>query len=139
MSMNNTDKSALGLDGNVAALLGYIIWIVALISVIMEKENKFVRFHAIQALLYQASMIVLFVALAILQVIVMIIFGVAAAAAGDAGGSVGLLVSVISLLIWVVVPLLALVGIILAAVKAYQGQMYRLPIIGNMAAKWAGV
>ena len=139
MSMNNTGKSALGLDGNVAALLGYIIWVIALISVIIEKENKFVRFHAIQALLYQAAMIVLFVVLAILQVIVMIIFGVAAAAAGDVGGVVGLVVSLISGLIWIVVPLLALVGIILAAVKAYQGQMYRLPIIGNMAAKWAGV
>lgn len=139
MSMNNTGKSALGLDANVAALLGYIIWIIALISVIIEKENQFVRFHAIQALLYQAAMIVLFVVLAILQVVVMIIFGVAAAAAGDIGGVVGLLVSLISGLIWIVVPLLALVGIILAAVKAYQGQMYRLPIIGNMAAKWAGV
>ena len=137
--MENTGKSALGLEGNVAALLGYIIWIIALICVIMEKENKFVRFHAIQALLYNAAFIVLFVALAILQVVVMIIFGVAAAAAGDAGGVVGLLMSLISMLIWMVVPLLMLIGIILAAVKAYQGQMYRLPIIGNMAAKWAGV
>ncbi|MDX6577463.1 MAG: hypothetical protein QOE96_3416, partial [Blastocatellia bacterium] len=33
--MQNTGKSALGLEGNVAALLGYILWIVALISVIM--------------------------------------------------------------------------------------------------------
>lgn len=137
--MQDTGKSALGLEGNIAALLGYIIWIVALISVIMEKENKFVRFHAIQALLYNAAVLVLFIVLAILQVIVMIVFGVAAAAAGEAGGIIGLLVSIISLLIWVVVPILTLIGIILAAVKAYQGQMYRLPIIGNMAAKWAGV
>ena len=137
--MQNSGKSALGLEGNVAALLGYIIWIIALVNVIMEKENKFVRFHAIQALVYYASFFVVVIVLAILQVIVMVIFGVAAAAAGDAGGIIGLLVSLLSLVIWVVVPLLLLVGAILAAVKAYQGQMYRLPIIGNMAAKWAGV
>ena len=37
-------KSALGLDGNVTALLGYIIWIIALVSLIIEKEtgNRFI-------------------------------------------------------------------------------------------------
>jgi uncharacterized membrane protein len=137
--MENTGKSALGLEGNVAALLGYIIWVVALISVIMEKENRFVRFHAIQALLYNGSFLVIFFALFILQIIVMIITGVAAAAAGEAGGIIGLIVWAISMLIWVIVPIVALIGLILCAVKAYQGQIYRLPIIGNMAAKWAGV
>ena len=138
MSMQqNTGNSALGLDGNVAALLGYIIWVIALISVIMEKENRFVRFHAIQALLYNAAFIVLYIALAIVQIVITVIFGVAAAAAGDAGGAIGLVLSLISLLIWMVVPLIMLIGIILAAIKAYQGQMYKLPIIGNMAEKWA--
>ena len=138
MSMQqNTGKSALGLDGNVAALLGYIIWVIALISVIMEKENRFVRFHAIQALLYNAAFIVLYVVLAIVQIIITVVFGVAAAAAGDAGGAIGLILSLISLLIWMVVPLIMLIGIILAAIKAYQGQMYKLPIIGNLAEKWA--
>lgn len=138
MQTQSTGKAALGgLDGNVAALLGYIIWVIALISVIMEKENRFVRFHAIQALLYNAAFIVLYIVLAILQFFVMIIFGVAAAAAGEAGGMVGLILWVFSLLIWMVVPVIMLIGLILAAVKAYQGQMYKLPIIGNMAEKWA--
>ena len=49
--MQNTTegKSALGLDGNVTALIGYIIPLVALILVFMEKDNKFVRFHSIQS------------------------------------------------------------------------------------------
>jgi len=135
--MENTGKSALGLDGNVAALLVYIIWVIALISVIIEKENKFVRFHAIQALLYQAAFIVVFIVLAILQVFLTIIFGVAAAASNNAaGGAIGMIFSLLSGLIWLVVPLLALVGIILCAVKAYQGQMYKLPMIGDMAEKF---
>jgi uncharacterized membrane protein len=137
MQTQNTGKSALGLDGNIAALLGYIIWIIALISIIMEKENRFVRFHAIQALLYNAAFIVLYIVLAIVQVVIGVVFGVAAAAAGDAGGAIGLILSLISILIWMVVPVIMLIGIILAAIKAYQGQMYKLPIIGNMAEKWA--
>jgi uncharacterized membrane protein len=137
MQTQNTGKSALGLDGNVAALLGYIIWIIALISLIMEKENRFVRFHAIQALLYNASFIVIYIALGIIQIIITIVFGVAAAAAGDAGGAIGIILWLISALIWMVVPLIMLIGIILTAIKAYQGQMYKLPVIGNMAEKWA--
>lgn len=137
MQTQSTGKSALGLDGNVAALLGYIIWVIALISVIMEKENRFVRFHAIQALLFNAAFIVLYIVLAILQVVIMAVSVGAAAAAGDAGGAIGLILWLISLLIWMVVPIIMLIGIILAAIKAYQGQMYKLPIIGNMAEKWA--
>ena len=44
----DTGKSALGLDGNVAAAIGYPIGIIAIISLIMEKENRFVKFHALQ-------------------------------------------------------------------------------------------
>ena len=136
--MQNTGKSALGLEGNVAALLGYIIWIIALISVIIEKENRFVRFHAIQSLLMHASFAVIFIVLAILQVCLTIIFGVAASAAGSAGGAMGSIFALLSGLVWMVVPLLLLVGIIFAAYKAYQGEMFKLPIIGNMAQKFAG-
>ncbi len=137
--MDNTGKSALGLEGNVAALLGYIIWIVALIRLIIEKEKRFVRFHAVHALVYHAAFLVIFIVLMILQVILGIIFGVASAAAGNVGGAIGTLFMLLSGLIWMILPLVWLIGIILAAVKSYQGQMYRLPIIGNMAAKWAGV
>jgi uncharacterized membrane protein len=135
--MQDTGKSALGLDGNITALLGYIVWVIALISVIMEKDNRFVRFHAIQALLYHASFIVLFIVLVIVQAIVTIVFGVAAAAAGTGGGLIGIVLWLISAIIWMIIPIIMVVGIILAAIKAYQGEMYKLPIIGNMAEKWS--
>ena len=45
-------KSAIGLDGNLAAALGYPIGIIALILIFIEKENKFVRFHAIQSIVW---------------------------------------------------------------------------------------
>lgn len=125
--MADTGKAALGgIDGNLAALLGYIIWIVALISVIMEKENRFVKFHAIQSLLLHAGAIIVFIAL----VIILTILGIMLAVAG-----LGALGAILWLLYMVVV--VAYVGaLIYAAVQAYNGVDFKLPIIGNMAEKW---
>ena len=128
-----TGKSALGLDANITALLGYIIWIVALIALVMEKENRFVRFHAIQSLVYHAAIIVVVIALMIIGVFL----GIAGAVAGQAGGAIGGLFGGLIGLIWMVVFLGYLVGLIYAAVQAYGGKWFKLPIIGNMAEKWA--
>jgi len=40
----DTGKSALGLDGNLAAAIGYPISILAIVCLVMEKENRFVKF-----------------------------------------------------------------------------------------------
>ena len=135
----DTGKSALGLDGNVAAALGYPIGIIAIISLIMEKENRFVKFHAIQSLLLYAAFIVIWVAVVVISIILAAIGIAASAAGGEAGGALGGIIGLLWWLVIMVVLLAAFIGLIMAAVKAYQGQMYRLPIIGNMAAKWAGV
>ena len=135
----DTGKSALGLDGNVAAALGYPIGIIAIISLIMEKENRFVKFHAIQSLLLYAAFIVIWVAVVVISFILVAIGIAASAAGGEAGGALGGIVGILWWLVILVVFLAAFIGLILAAVKAYQGEMYRLPILGNMAAKWAGV
>jgi uncharacterized membrane protein len=125
---NTAGKSALGgLDGNLAALLGYIIWVIALINVIIEKDNRFVKFHAIQSLLLHASAIVAFIAL----VIILMILGIVLAMAG-----LGALAAVLWLLYMVVV--LAYIGaLVYSAVKAYGGVEFELPVIGAMARKWA--
>ena len=135
----DTGKSALGLDGNVAAALGYPIGIIAIICLIMEKENKFVKFHALQSILLHVSFIVIWIGLVILFVIVGMVFGVAASAAGSsaAGGIAGIF-GLLSFLIWIVFIVAYVGGLIMAAVKSYQGNMFKLPIIGNMAAKWTG-
>jgi uncharacterized membrane protein len=123
----DTGKSALGLDGNIAALIGYIFWPIALVCIIMEKENKFVRFHAIQSLAYQVAAIVVFICLVIVLTILSIML--AFARLGELSGILWLLYMV------VVVGYLA--GLIYAAVKAYGGAMFKLPVVGNMAEKWA--
>jgi uncharacterized membrane protein len=116
-------KSALGLDGNVTALIGYIIWIVALIVIFIEKDNRFVRFHAIQAVLYGAAFFVLFIGLWIITIVLAFI-----------SGTLATLFSLLFLLLW----LAGLGGIILLCVKSFKGEMFKLPVIGDMAEKWAG-
>jgi uncharacterized membrane protein len=115
-------KSALGLDANITALIGYIIWIVALIVIFIEKDNKFVRFHAFQSVIYGVVIFALFIVLAVITTILAFISGTLAS-----------LFSLLYILLW----LGALVGVILLAVKAYQGQMFKLPVIGDMADKWS--
>ena len=58
-----------------------------------------------------------------------------AATAGDVAGSLfGILISLVWLLIWLV-PVALFVGLILTAIKAYQGKSFKFPIIGNIAEK----
>src|SRR5215204_4791576 len=115
-------KSALGLDANVTALIGYPIGIVALILLFIEKDNKFVRFHAIQSLLFWAAYIVIFIGLAVITAILAFVSGT--------------LAGLFSLLYFLVF-LACMAGVIFLAFKAYQGEMFKLPIIGPMADKWS--
>lgn len=134
----DTGKSALGLDGNLAAALGYPVGIIAIISLIIEKENRFVRFHAVQSVLLFVLFIVLVIVLSIVSVVLGFILGAAASAAGSAGGIISLIFMLISFLIWLVIPLIFLGILVLAAVKAYGGNYFKIPIIGNMSEKFAG-
>lgn len=122
--MQNTTegKSALGLDGNVTALIGYIIPLVALILVFMEKDNKFVRFHSIQSLLYTVVITIVLISLTIFSVVLAFI-----------SGTLATLFSLISLLVWLGI----FAGVVFLAYKAYQGQTFKLPVIGDMADKWS--
>lgn len=96
--------------------------IISLIFFIMEKTNRLLRFHAMQALLFGGVWIVLGVALNILSRLLMI---------GDL--ELGLIVSWGLLLVRLLIGIFLLIFLILAAIKAYQGQYYKLPILGDIA------
>ena len=135
-------KSALGMDGNVTALLGYLIWVVALILVFIEKENKFVRFHALQSVFWGITTLIGAVVLYILGIIIM--FG---------GSIVGIMIDaaigvpIVTLLVWLItilVFLLAIVllfgglaGVIFAAIKSFNGAIFKLPVVGRLAEKYS--
>ena len=123
-----------GLDPKVAAAISYI-WIVGLVFFFIEKENKFIRFHAMQSILFGITNSVLMIVLMVVAVLLTFAFGIGGAVVG---GGIGALIQMLVWLIWLVFWLIAmvcLVGLILAAVKAYQGKKFKLPIIGNMAEK----
>ena len=131
----DTGKSALGLDGNIAAALGYPVGIIAIICLIIEKENRFVRFHALQSILLHVGFAILAIALWFIGFI-LLIAGAAASAASNAGGAVGGLMGMLMGLVWLLIVVAYIAGLIFAAVKAYGGNTFKLPIIGNMAEKW---
>ena len=123
-----TGKSAIGLEANLAAAIGYPIGILGLINFLIEKENKFVKFHGIQSVLYSVGIGAVFTVIWI----VLIIFGVVLSAISDVLGVLMLIVNTLLLLAF----LLAMFGgLIYSAFKAYQGQMFKLPIVGNIAEK----
>jgi uncharacterized membrane protein len=133
----DTGKSALGLDGNLAAALGYPIGILAIICLIMEKENRFVKFHALQSILLHVAVMVVGIALGIIFMIIGIILGVASAAANSsAGGGLAAIFGLLSFLVWIIILVAYIGGLIMAAVKSYNGVMFKLPILGNLAEKW---
>ncbi len=107
------EKSSTGLEANIAGLLCYAGWWVSgLVFILIEKESKFVRFHAIQSICV----------FGILNIAI-IIFGI------------------IPVLNVVLPPLIGLFGFVLwiiLIIKAYQGTMFKLPWAGNFAEKRAG-
>jgi uncharacterized membrane protein len=126
-----TAKSSTGLDENVAALLSYLFgWVSGLIFFLLEKDSRLVRFHAMQSILLNAVGAVVGFVLWIASFILAIIGSMIADALGG--------------IIWILVTLLfcafglaLFVAAILCLIKAYQGQYFKLPVIGNFAEKFS--
>ena len=122
--------AAAGLDENIAGLLCYVLgWITGLIFLLIDKR-PFVRFHAMQSLITFGGGAV------VIMILGMVGFGIGIAG-GVMGGAGSLMMGGISFLIYMVLYVGMLVAWILCMVKAYQGQRYKLPIVGDMAEKYA--
>ena len=67
-----------GLDPKVAGALSYI-WIVGLVFFFIEKENRFIRFHAAQSLIFGIVNTVLLTVLMIVAFILTFAFGIGGA------------------------------------------------------------
>ena len=111
--------STLNLEPNIAGFLSYLFSpISALIIFLMEKRNRFVRFHAMQALILAGGVIAWEIVVRILAYIPVINFVV-----------VCLLNPLFFLgifVLWIVLM-----------VQAFQGKMFKLPVIGDYAEKYA--
>ena len=121
--------STFGLSRNAASLISYIwIPVTSVIVLVTEKENRAVRFHAFQSL---------FMGLAVFafSIVVSVVIGVLMLIGGAISPYLGLIVSMISLLVWAVIALALLALWVLCLVKAYRGEMYKVPFVGTYAEK----
>jgi uncharacterized membrane protein len=124
-------KSSTGLDENLAALLSYIAtWVSGLVFFLIEKDSRLVRFHAMQAILLGATAAVGGIVLWIAWVVITLI-------AGQIADILGTLVGLVFGLVLGVFYLAVVVAWVLCLIKSYQGQFYKLPVLGNFAEKFS--
>jgi uncharacterized membrane protein len=126
-----TTKSSTGLDENIAALLSYVFgWVSGLIFFLIEKDSRLVRFHAMQSILLNVLIAVLGIVLWILTFILVLV-------GTQLPGFLGTILSLVVTLIWIAFSIGLLIGWIMCLIKAFQGQYFKLPIIGNFAEKFS--
>lgn len=102
------ERSSLGVAANLAAALSYLFgWITGLIVVLLETRSEFVRFHARQS-------VFTFGGLTLIAIVI---------------NAVPVLAPLFAMLL----PVLALVLWIVLLIKSYQGDRYKLPLVGDWA------
>jgi len=116
--------SAGGMTDNVAGMLAYVTIIPAILFLVIEPYNKsrFVRFHSFQNLFLHVAAFVCWIALFIISAVLAFI---------------PILGHLIAFLLWMVLSVGLLILWIMLLIKANQGQMWKLPVIGDMAEKQA--
>jgi uncharacterized membrane protein len=116
------------MTNNVAACLCYLVgWVTGLIFLVIEpyKNDKFVRFNAFQSIFLSISIFAIWIGVFILSTILGFI----------TRGLGFFLMGPLMMIIWLGV----VVAAILCMIKAYGNQQFKLPIIGEIAAKQAGL
>ncbi|MGH9498185.1 MAG: DUF4870 domain-containing protein [Terriglobales bacterium] len=111
--------STSGLTDNVAGALAYVTIIPAIVFLVVEpyNRNRFIRFHSFQCIFATVAWICLWIGLSIVAHIP--IFGW------------------LTMLVWPLVSLAGFVVWLILVLKAYQGRMFELPVIGDAAEKQA--
>ena len=103
-------RSSLNMNENIVALIAYLFgWVSGLIIFLLEKESRFVRFHALQSLTFFGGMSLILGVLGRIPVI-----GVVIAIVG----------AVLSLGFWII-----------GMINAYRGELYRFPVVGDFVAR----
>ena len=103
-----TQETSIGTTQNVAGLLTYLLgWITGVVFLLIEKDNKFVRFQAMQSVVVFVPITIAWVVFGFIPVV---------------GGILNLLLSLISLVLWLVLMY-----------PAFQGNYFKLPKAGDYA------
>lgn len=117
---NPAAPMVVGLTDNIAGMLAYFTFIPAIVFLVLEpySKSRFIRFHAFQCIFVSAVVIALSIGLGILSLIPFV---------GFITIPLHFLLGIGSLVLWIILVL-----------KAYQGEKFKLPVIGDMAEQQAG-
>lgn len=128
-------KTALGLDTGIGVLISYFgnlacglpLGIVySILVVTQDKTNRVARFHAFQSLFLLALGIIISIPLTIVFVIGMFV-----------DIMLGLPIFMgLGILLSGVVMLVGLYFVVMAAIKGFNGEIYKIPVVGNFAEKY---
>ncbi len=111
--VDENKNTVLGVTENLEALLCYAFgWLSGIVFLLLEKKNAYVRFHALQSL---TAFGVLHIAATVIWIIPIL------------GGIVSILISITMLILWIVLM-----------VKAYKGERYKLPVVGDFVERQLG-
>jgi uncharacterized membrane protein len=110
-------------NDNVLGAVAYVTVIPAIIFLLLEpyNKNRFVRFHAIQCLLLAASSFAIYMVELILAIPLAFL---------------PVIGTILSIVMGFAIFFGLVIAWIMAVIKAYNGEEYRLPIIGDYAAKY---
>lgn len=112
--------TATGLSQNMAGAIAYLLGpITGIILLVIEKENRFVRFHAMQSTVLCVAWIIVSYGLQLFL-------------------AVPLLGWIIAMLSWLVLGIGGFILWLLLMWKAFQGEEWELPVVGAFARKQLG-
>ena len=116
---NYNTVSSTGIEPNIAAALSYMLGLITgIIFLVLEKDNKYVRFHAAQSIATSAIIIVISIGVSMVSSVLVFIpvLGWLAVLILTLGLSIG------TFILWV-----------LLMIKSYQGEEWELPVAGGFA------
>jgi len=99
--------SSTGLEPNIAGLLCYLgAWITGIVFLVIEQKNSFVRFHALQSIVTFGGLMIISAILGWIPVV---------------GVIFSTFIGILAFILWIVLM-----------IKAYQGELYKLPLAGDV-------
>jgi uncharacterized membrane protein len=119
--MTTTERSSTGLDANIAAALSYFLGLLSgAVFFGIETDSRFVKFHAMQSMLASVAAIVIWIVYMVLAGILVYI---------------PVLGWLVMLLLWAGLTIGMLGVWLFSMFKAFQGERFKLPYIGEVAEK----
>lgn len=135
---NQWGLSSMGMEPHIAAGLGYLFGLLAIVFFFMEKRNRFVRFHNAQAILLSLAYVILF-GLWLAAFFVVIVAGSSGAATDSSTANTVAGFGLILLMLCIGVVVIGyMVMWIWGLIAAFSGRVVKFPLIGAIAERWAG-